>query len=77
MQVDLAVSWLRVFGCCLMMVMLVRKSSRFLASVNSETVQSARPPKTGLGAKTLISILSHSLSMKPFVPDNGRQTYSN
>ena len=32
MQVDLAVSWLKVFGCCLMMiVMLVCKSS---ASVN-------------------------------------------
>ena len=53
MQVDLAVSWLRVFGCCLMMVMLVRKSSRFLASVNSETVQSARPPKTGLWCQDL------------------------
>ena len=34
MQADLAVSWLKVFGCCLMIVMLVCKSSGFLASVN-------------------------------------------
>ena len=34
MQVDLAVSWFRVFGCCLMIVMLICRSSRFLASIN-------------------------------------------